>query len=322
MLNLNNKLPTITTITPSLNRAKFIDEAIKSVLNQDYPHVEHIIIDGGSTDGTLDVLALYPNLKVISEPDQGIYDAINKGIRMAKGDIIGILNSDDYYEPNFFSELAEIFHSNQDIDAIVGGIDILKMDASGSWKPILVFPTINYQNFWYRITIGSPNTNGWFIRKRFFDQIGMYNLNYPSVSDRDFILRMAFSSVNYFPFDKLIYHYRIHSNSITLDGSFDGEAEFIFELRNLVEDYINSSKIHFSTKKYLFDWHSDIISSQTIAAIRKNKIRRATFYAMYGCRINPKWPYHFLRRILLAIIRRIIVVFNPLIKGSSLVCDH
>ena len=107
MLNLNNKLPTITTITPSLNRAKFIDEAIKSVLNQDYPHVEHIIIDGGSTDGTLDVLALYPNLKVISEPDQGIYDAINKGIRMAKGDIIGILNSDDYYEPNFFSELAD-----------------------------------------------------------------------------------------------------------------------------------------------------------------------------------------------------------------------
>ena len=102
MLNLYDKLPIITIITPSLNRAKFIEEAIKSVLNQDYPPVEHIIMDGGSTDGTLDILNSYSHLTVISQPDHGMYDAINKGIRMAKGNIIGIRNSDDYYEPNFF----------------------------------------------------------------------------------------------------------------------------------------------------------------------------------------------------------------------------
>src|SRR4030066_1952836 len=104
MIN-GNPWPKVSIITPSYNRAGMIETAIQSVLSQNFPEVEHIIIDGGSTDGTLDVLKKYPHLRVVSEPDQGMYDALNKGLNLATGEIIGFLNTDDYYAPSVFDKI-------------------------------------------------------------------------------------------------------------------------------------------------------------------------------------------------------------------------
>ena len=89
--------PLVSVVTPSFNQAAFIEETIQSVLKQDYPHIEHIVVDGGSTDGTVDILQRYPHLRWISEPDCGQSDALNKGFAMARGEILGWLNSDDTY---------------------------------------------------------------------------------------------------------------------------------------------------------------------------------------------------------------------------------
>ena len=88
-------LPRITIVTPSYNQAKYISETIESVIAQAYPNLEHIVIDGGSTDGTLEILNRYPDLIVISESDKGQADAINKGFKLATGEILGYLCSDD-----------------------------------------------------------------------------------------------------------------------------------------------------------------------------------------------------------------------------------
>lgn len=109
----------ISIITPSYQQGKYIERAIKSVMDQDYSNIEHIIIDGGSSDNTLDILRKYPHIKWISEKDEGQSDALNKGFRMATGDIIGWLNCDDYYEQDAFSRVAQAL-SDREVDAVYG----------------------------------------------------------------------------------------------------------------------------------------------------------------------------------------------------------
>ncbi len=95
-----------------------IGTAIESVLAQQYEPFEHIVMDGGSTDTTLEQLAAYPHLRVVSEPDHGLYDALNKGIALARGEIIAQLSSDDAFEPGIFSSIAEVFTQNPEVDAV------------------------------------------------------------------------------------------------------------------------------------------------------------------------------------------------------------
>lgn len=106
---MNKEFPLISIITPSLNQGMYIEENIKSVIDQKYPNFEHIIIDGGSTDGTIDILKKYNHLVWVSEKDGGQSEAINKGFKRARGEIIGWVNSDDCYEPGaFFAVVAEL----------------------------------------------------------------------------------------------------------------------------------------------------------------------------------------------------------------------
>ncbi len=114
----------ISVITPSYNAADYIEEAIESVLNQSYKFYEHIIVDGGSTDGTLDILKKYPHLKWISEPDNGQSDAMNKGFTYSKGDIIVYLNADDYFDPDAFLAVINSFNEERNTDIVVGNLKI------------------------------------------------------------------------------------------------------------------------------------------------------------------------------------------------------
>lgn len=121
--------PMVSIITPSYNQGRFIEDTILSVKNQDYPNIEHIIIDGGSTDNTLNILNKYKNtynIRWISEPDKGQADAVNKGFRMAKGDFIGWINSDDcYFDVRAISSAVNYFNKFFDYDVIYGdGIQI------------------------------------------------------------------------------------------------------------------------------------------------------------------------------------------------------
>ncbi len=118
--------PLVSIITPSYNQGEFIEETIKSVLNQDYPNIEYIVIDGGSTDNTLSILEKYKGrLHYISEKDEGQSDAINKGFKLAKGDIVAWLNSDDVYAENCISKAVQTFNNDSDIALVYGDGNII-----------------------------------------------------------------------------------------------------------------------------------------------------------------------------------------------------
>jgi glycosyltransferase involved in cell wall biosynthesis len=125
----------LSIITPSYNSMPFIIENIKSITQQSYKNFEHIIIDGGSIDGTTDHLKLHPFISWVSEKDNGQSDAINKGLRKSSGKLIGWLNSDDVYEPEIFTFVVEFFKNNPDISIIHSDINIID---ESSMKPVLI----------------------------------------------------------------------------------------------------------------------------------------------------------------------------------------
>jgi len=186
-------VPTISIVTPSFNQANYIEETLRSVSSQKCPVLEHLVIDGASTDGTVDILKRYSALpewkylRWISETDRGQSDAINKGFRMARGDIVGWLNSDDLYVPDCFSIVSQIFAQNEDVDLVYGDyliIDktgrtlILKKEIAFDWDIMLC--GMNY--------IAQPNV---FFRRRVFEAIGYLNNSLHYLMDYEFWLRAA-----------------------------------------------------------------------------------------------------------------------------------
>lgn len=194
-----------TIITVSYNSEKTIAQTMESVLNQSYGNYEYIIIDGGSTDGTVDIVKLYmekysDRIKLISEPDKGIYDAMNKGIKLAKGDIIGIINSDDWYERdalinvanNYVDEQYVIYHGYmRTIDALNG-----KEIRCAIYNPEYIKDTM----------INHPTV---FVHKKIYDDYGAFNLQYKSSADYEFIIRMVQNKkVRFIPINKIQANFR------------------------------------------------------------------------------------------------------------------
>ncbi|MGZ9224604.1 MAG: glycosyltransferase family 2 protein, partial [Anaerolineales bacterium] len=184
---------TITIITPSYNRAEMITDAIESVLAQDFPSFEHIIVDGGSTDGTLEILKRYPHLKVLNESVQGMYDALNKGLQIATGEITGFLNTDDLYAEKIFETVTKKF-DDPDVMAVTGRAIVFSELPQGEVKVVEnYFP--EERSLMENLTLGGPFFNAWFFRRSTFDQVGKFNINYKIVGDRDFMFRFALSDL-------------------------------------------------------------------------------------------------------------------------------
>ena len=187
--------PKISVITPSFNSAKTIEKTILSVINQQnkYP-LEYIVVDGGSTDNTCKIIQKYVKnqnidnfklkvkLKYISEPDSGAYDAMNKGINLATGDIIGIINSDDWYLEDAIKTVEEEFEKHPDIDILYSPIENYY---KGEY--IATFIPGELEKLSIRFTLNHPSC---FIKKSAYIAAGLYNLQYKIAADYDMILRL------------------------------------------------------------------------------------------------------------------------------------
>jgi glycosyltransferase involved in cell wall biosynthesis len=184
----------ISVITPSFNQAQFIERTILSVLSQNYPDLEFIIMDGGSTDGTLEILKKYAN-RIIwkSEKDNGQSDAINKGLQMATGDIVTYLNSDDTYEPEALQKIADFFQNNPTQKWVYGKCKIINANDQEIRKPITFYKNLlsrryNYTKLLTENFISQPAT---FWKKALHAEIGYFNTEEHFCMDYDFWLRIG-----------------------------------------------------------------------------------------------------------------------------------
>lgn len=180
----------ISIITVSYNSENFIESCINSIISQSYKDIEYIIIDGSSKDNTLNIIKKYSRYvsTVISEPDKGMYDAMNKGIMIAKGEIIGFLHSDDMYKnADVLSKVVNVFKNNPSIEACYA--DLIYVKKTNTSKVVRYWKSSKF-------IIGSFS-KGWcpphptfFVRRSVYERYGNFNLKYPIVSDTELMMRL------------------------------------------------------------------------------------------------------------------------------------
>lgn len=183
--------PTVSIITVSHNSIKTISDTIKSVLAQTYKNIEYIIIDGSSTDGTIELVNSFGKKisKFRSETDNGIYDAINKGIRIATGDIVGILNSDDFFcDSNVIERVAELFRENE-TDAVFG--DAQFVDPVKTSKVVRYYSSKNFHTGKFKFGF-MPAHPSFYVKRELFEKLGYYKVDYKIAADFELLVRFLY----------------------------------------------------------------------------------------------------------------------------------
>lgn len=182
----------VSIITVTYNNAATLADTIESVYQQTYQDIEYWIIDGASNDSTLDIIhenveRFQGRLHYISEPDKGIFDAMNKGIERCRGDIIGILNADDYFtSDNVIEEVVKTF-SKKDVDVVYGDIHFIHSDRPD--KTVRYYSSAFFHPFWLRFGF-MPAHPSLYVRREVYQEVGLYSLDFTIASDFDMMIRI------------------------------------------------------------------------------------------------------------------------------------
>ena len=192
-------LPLVSIITVTYNSGHTILDTLESVQSQDYPHIEHIIIDGLSTDDTMKKVASYAHIsKAISEKDRGMYDALNKGIKAATGKYVGILNSDDTYtNTNVLTKVVQTLQEDNDIEAVIGELKFVSSHDNG--KALRYCKSVDWTPEKFKKGI-MPNHPTYYTLKANYDKYGYYKLDYKIAADFELMIRHLYHG-------KILYKY-------------------------------------------------------------------------------------------------------------------
>jgi glycosyltransferase involved in cell wall biosynthesis len=207
-----NKLK-ISVITSVWNNKETIKDAIESVLNQTYENIEYIVVDGGSSDGTVDIVKSYGDRisKFVSEKDKGIYDGLNKGVSLATGDVIAFLHSDDLYENNtVVEEIAKIFQADSSLDGVYG--DLIYTYKDDTSKVLRYWKSRDFES--------GLLAHGWmpahptlFLKRDVYERFGGFDLSFKIAADYDFMLRVLKSGIKVKYLPSVLYKMRVGGES-------------------------------------------------------------------------------------------------------------
>ncbi len=209
--------PLVSVVTPSFNQGAYLEETIRSVLEQDYPRMEYIVIDGGSTDNSLEIIRKYAERLAfwVSEPDRGQAHAINKGLQHAKGDILGWLNSDDVLLPGMILRAVEALQADPEVDVVYGKLE--RIDARGKPVPTPILPkdrvNFNLRNMLEECTV---NQAGAFWRRAIMETTGYLNESLRYVMDYEYWIRIAIAGGRYKRLPDTVARFRLSKGSKTV----------------------------------------------------------------------------------------------------------
>jgi glycosyltransferase involved in cell wall biosynthesis len=211
------ELPKISVVTPSFNSISTIGDTIESVRAQDYKNWEHIVVDGGSRDGTVELLGKYPHLSWVSEKDDGLYHAMNKGVARASGEVVVILNADDCFRAGALRHVAEAFQKNPAWDALFG--DVVFVDAQGSKIYQREEAAYDFKVLLYAVDYICHQTL--FVRKAVYERLGAYrHKEFLKAADYEFKLRLGRAGCRVGHLPGLLVNFRYHLEGRSSDVQF------------------------------------------------------------------------------------------------------
>jgi glycosyltransferase involved in cell wall biosynthesis len=259
-------------VIPTLDRHEMLLTALASIRTQRWPDTEIIVVDGGSADGTIEDLSTQRDIHLIAGPDRGIYDAFNKGIARAAGDVVCILNSDDCYEPGTFSAVAAAFAAHPEAQAVCGTALVV---ADGR-----IMTTLDRDHEKALLSprtalIGSCSPNARFFRRAAMDRVGPFSLDYRYVSDRDWLTRWYEAKLPTATIPNVVYRYQQHPGSLTFDLDRRHELAIREEMLRLARRWRADPAASAETKQISTLLEGRCIATLSIAALRDRRIADA-----------------------------------------------
>jgi len=291
-----NSLPLVSIVTPSFNQAQFIEQAIQCVLSQDYPNIEHIVVDGASTDETVAILRKYDDkIHWISEPDNGQSEALNKGFQLAEGDIIGWLNADDLYMPYTVSLAVDYLQKYPEVSLVHGAGQYI--DENGR-----VIMSRRGGDFGLEKLIGINTimSIATFFRREIFDSVGFLNEDLHYVMDWEYWIRIAMAGLKlkHIP-DPVMALSREHSNAKTIQV----KERFWQERFKVFETLFNSPDLPKDIKRLEKRAYSGVYASSAYFYLRYGQFGKSFSALQKSLKLYPS----------------ILFVYNPLFVIQNLI---
>lgn len=286
-------------VTPTLNVERTIREAVESVLGQDdgtgRQDWEHLVLDGGSEDGTLQILSEYPHLRVISEKDDGLYDAMNRGARLARGQFLLFLQGDDWLLPGALEVFREAMRTSAgaEPDLLCGGAEAVLEDGSTKWSRSGGRDgEFSLEN----LVLGEPMVNAKVYGRGFFEALGGFSTEFRLASDREFLLRALARNPVVREVNAVVYRYRWHEGSRTMSEGNQLSTRLNEENTAVCERFLQKG-VH-SWRGVLRQWHRALTVQAAMVALEEFAVRRWFRAAGRGTRWSPFWILAFATEVL------------------------
>jgi GT2 family glycosyltransferase len=240
--------------------------------------------------------------------------ARNKGVARARGQIIGLLNSDDIYEPDIFAAVLQAFEMHPEVDIVSG--EATHFEDRDQGRLIRgIFPAVTPANIAQRLMKGVPIINAWFFRRRVFEQIGLFDLGFPIAADRDFQIRCWLNNFKIHPIERFFYHYRNHQGSLTVNGDLAKQEGYLNDMLHLAEKYIDMDLGNPGIKRKFVEWQDLTVFELFISNMRRGNFRKSLAIVISAVRKKPSWLFVFMLQIPVRAIgysyRRINEILHP-----------